>query len=368
MLTWPDPKRWGAPPWSISRGRCAKGIPRGEDYDIAVIGAGFTGLATACESLRRERQIKVVVLERGRVGDGAGGRTGGIALDGTAAGPMRGFEGCLAGLSRFLEEEKTSCDLNLNGCWEVGRTRPWKYSPIAWADSGTVRVKRMVQGGSLDPGAFLTGLLRSCRDKGADVRESATVEELEAKNGWILLRGKSGQCRAQRVAVAADAPILDLFGKNVRPYNTLALATEPLSASLLSEIGWSSQTPFYTVDFPYLWGRLTSDRRAVIGSGLIGFDKASRLGNKEPRALLADLEARVRGLHPALSHVRITHRWAGPISLTRDFRPKLTRWKECRDVAAAAGYCGHGVALSVRMARILAGALLSDEPLPPNIL
>ncbi len=361
---WPQPEQWGTPPWTPRSGKCEKGWPQEESFDLAVIGAGFTGLTTACEALRQDKKIRVVVLEQGLFGHGASGRTGGVALAGTAAGPIPGFENCLEGLSQFIEREKIPCDLKLGGCWEVGRSDPQQPSPIAWNDDGVLRVQKTVPGGALDPGAFLAGLLRTCRDKGAEVRDGVTVGELREENGWIHLLGKEGKCRARKVALSGDAPLLGLFPGEVYPYQTLAIATGPLSPTLLKEIGWASETPFYTLDLPYLWGRLTSDGKAVIGSGLVAWDNASALADPEPRELMASLEDRVHGLHPALRPVRITHRWAGPIGLTSDFRPRFMWWKDSQNVLAAAGYCGHGVALSVRMGRLLAGALLNRTPLP----
>ena len=222
----------------------------------------------------------------------------------------------------------------------------------------------MLPGGTLDPGKFLTGLVRTCRDKGAELREEVTVMELKEEHGWIVLMGKEGKCRSRKVALSGDAPLLGMFQEEVFPYQTLAIATEPLKPSLLAEIGWSSETPFYTQDLPYLWGRLTSDRKAVIGSGLVAWGNASALSDPEPLELFASLEARVHGLHPALKNIRITHRWAGPIGITSDFKPRLKWWKNSQSVLAASGYCGHGVALSVRMGSILAGALLKGTPIP----
>jgi len=364
MKIWSDPERWGASPWSFPYGRCEKGWPQGESFDLAVIGAGFTGLATACEALRHDKKLRVVVLEQFSVGQGASGRTGGVTLEGTAAGPAQGFENCLEGLSQFLEEERIECALKLGGCWEVGRSNPPQPSPIAWDDDGVLRVQRMLPGGTLDPGKFLTGLVRTCRDKGAELREEVTVMELKEEHGWIVLMGKEGKCRSRKVALSGDAPLLGMFQEEVFPYQTLAIATEPLKPSLLAEIGWSSETPFYTQDLPYLWGRLTSDRKAVIGSGLVAWGNASALSDPEPLELFASLEARVHGLHPALKNIRITHRWAGPIGITSDFKPRLKWWKNSQSVLAASGYCGHGVALSVRMGSILAGALLKGTPIP----
>jgi len=364
MKMWPDPEQWGVSPWTFPSGMCEKGWPKGESFDLAVIGAGFTGLVTSCEALRQNRRSRVVVLEQSPVGQGASGRTGGVTLEGTAAGPAQGFENCLEGLSQFLEREKIQCDLKLGGCWEVGRSNPPQHSPIAWNDDGVLSVQRTLSGGTLDPGAFLTGLVRVCRDKGVVVCEGVTVMELKEEHGWIRLLGEGGKCRARKVALSGDAPLLGMFQEEVFPYQTLAIATEPLKPSLIAEIGWSSEIPFYTQDLPYLWGRLTSDKKAVIGSGLVAWSNASTMSDPEPKELFANLEARVHGLHSALRTIRITHRWAGPIGLTSDFKPRLQWWKNSKNVLAASGYCGHGVALSVRMGSILAQSLLKGTPIP----
>ena len=76
--------------------------------------------------------------------------------------------------------------------------------------------------------------------------------------------------------------------------------------------------PFYTVDLPYLWGRVTRDGRLIFGAGLAtapsGRLRALDLREGEAAECLARLEARVRGLHPALSGVEVTARWGGPVA------------------------------------------------------
>jgi glycine/D-amino acid oxidase-like deaminating enzyme len=76
------------------------------------------------------------------------------------------------------------------------------------------------------------------------------------------------------------------------------------------------------------------------------------------------LESRVRQLHPALSSVRITHRWGGPILLTEKMRPVFRRHPRSKKVMVLAGYNGHGVALSVYLGKWAAEALLARRALP----
>jgi glycine/D-amino acid oxidase-like deaminating enzyme len=197
------------------------------------------------------------------------------------------------------------------------------------------------------------------------------------------------EIRASHVLLATNAFSLELAALRgaTQPKLTLALATAPLTAAELKAIGLSSRQPFYTIDLPYLWGRLLESNSVVFGAGLVPmptsfaalFKKSSR---KRPHAFAAPnlyrfdvckgeaaksfrrLEARVHHLHPALKAVRITHRWAGPILLTEGMRPIFRRHPRSENVIVLAGYNGHGVALSVYLGRWAAEALLGKRPLP----
>jgi len=82
---------------------------------------------------------------------------------------------------------------------------------------------------------------------------------------------------------------------------------------------------------------------------------------REGQALerLTSLEQRVRGLHPVLRRMRVTHRWGGPILITSDFLPVFGRHPQSERVIVSGGYSGHGVALGVylgeRAARVMLG-------------
>jgi glycine/D-amino acid oxidase-like deaminating enzyme len=148
--------------------------------------------------------------------------------------------------------------------------------------------------------------------------------------------------------------------------HTIAVATEPLTDAVFDAVGWATRTPFYTLDQPYLWGRVTADDRALIGAGLIarGDVENARVDSAEAGHLFDSLARRIRGLHPALSHVRITHRWMGPICFTRDSKPIIANIDNDGRVLVATGYHGHGVALSVRVGKLLAGVLAGRSCLP----
>src|SRR5262245_66557046 len=89
--------------------------------DVAVAGAGFTGLATAHYVLQHCPDLHVAVFEAWQVGAGASGRTGGLVLEDTAIGPLPGVGDCIATLHELVRTQAIACDLRVRGCWELGR-------------------------------------------------------------------------------------------------------------------------------------------------------------------------------------------------------------------------------------------------------
>ncbi len=330
---------WGSPPWSVDFRPAPGALP--DRVDFAIVGGGFSGLSAAAWLRRLAPGRSVFVLESASLGDGASGRTGGMALAGTAAGDLPGL-----------------------------------------GDGGTV-----------DPGKVLAGLARAAENAGAQIVEHAEVRSLDFSNLPRLrvrhnFRGRIQQkeIRAGQVLLATNAFSSELSGlRAAMPKLTFALATAPLSAAQLKAIGLSSRRPFYTVDLPYLWGRLLESNGIIFGAGLVppyvGAPSRFPLGDGSSKNASRDLhcydvrrgqsadrlrwlENRVRHLHPVLASVRITHRWGGPILLTEKMRPIFRRHSRSKDVMILAGYNGHGVALSVYLGKWAAEALLARRALP----
>jgi glycine/D-amino acid oxidase-like deaminating enzyme len=378
---------WGAPPWTVDFRPAPRALP--DRVDFAIVGAGFSGLSAAAWLRRFAPGRSVLVLESASLGDGASGRTGGMALSETAAGKLPGLGDVLAGYKKILRALRIDARLTLPGVWELGRSATAKkHSPISWSDSGELRAVRLVPGGTVDPGKALAGLARAAEKAGAQIVEHAEVRALDFSNPLRLhvrcnLRGRIQQkeIRAEQVLLATNAYSLELSSLRAaaEPKLTFALATAPLSAAQLKAIGLSSRRPFYTIDFPYLWGRLLESNGVIFGSGLVpapigmplriptGAHELHRYDVRRGEAAerLRWLESRVRHLHPALASVRVTHRWGGPILFTEKMLPIFRRHPRSKQVMVLAGYNGHGVALSVYLGKWAAQALLARRPLPP---
>src|SRR5256885_1417901 len=282
--------------------------------------SGFTGLAAAAILKRLAPKKSVLLLEAKTVGNGASGRTGGMVLAETAAGNLPGLGDVLKSYRRILRDLRIDADLALPGVWEIARgdrsmdgkkIKPLRNSSIDWSDSGRVRIVKKVPGGTVDPGKVVDGLARAAVRGGALLAENAEVVGIQPKSALQLQvhwrhRGRIVRklITANRILLATNAGALHLAGKIFHtppdPKLTFALATAPLTKKQIAALGLSSGRPFYTLDLPYLCGRLfetrsfrkksqSRNRRMIFGSGLVpGFGES--LSKRNARNLWSGLE------------------------------------------------------------------------------
>jgi len=312
----------------------------------------------------------VAVLEAGRPGAGASGRTGGVALDETAAGPLPGLGAVLDGFIEALDEFQIQCDLQRTGAWEISRHHGRSHSPLAWQDSGLLRVAHEVPGATLDPGLLLAGLARAAEARGAGIYQHTRVRELRFERP-LRLELHAGELHAHQVLLAVNGTehSLSPWPTAARAFFTLATATAPLTDQQMAALCGQPLRPFYTIDLPYLWGRPLPGKRILFGGGLVAADSEAELAavdvqQGEAARGLASLQARVRGLVPALASVEFAHSWGGPILFSLSARPFLCRHPQSPQVVVLGGYTGQGVAQSVYLARWALEALVGRRPLP----
>src|SRR5271170_5264692 len=125
-------RAWGEIPWHDQPYRPRTGGPIGE-ADVVIIGGGFTGLSAAYHLAKRGAAI--TLLEAETFGSGASARTGGLVLEGTAAGVRPGADDCVPFLERLVAEHHLECGLELPGCWLIGHTDSGSPKALPWQDN-----------------------------------------------------------------------------------------------------------------------------------------------------------------------------------------------------------------------------------------
>jgi gamma-glutamylputrescine oxidase len=363
--------QWGEAPWprgpELASAPATSGNPHGNP-DVAIIGAGLTGTSTALHLARRG--IRCAVYEAGLIADGASGRTGGLVLEGTAAGLLEEVDACVPGLARLVADEGIDCNLALPGCWEIEHRKTAPARMLPWSDAGRpVCIAKNVGGGVVQPAALTMGLARAALRAGADIRQHTRVTRISLEPELALEVG------AERITpghiVIANNAWINATLPDTPPLAsclTFACATEPLDAATLSAIGLERGIPFYTTDLPYLWGRTMPDGGVLFGAGLV-FGAPAELEHDdvlegESHGVLERLQQRVRELHPSLAKVRFSAAWGGPIAFADDMIPLLGAHPRHPRVMVSGGYAGHGVALSVRAGELLTLAIADGCPLP----
>ncbi len=360
--------------------------------DLAVVGAGFTGLWTALLAKEQDPAGDVVVLEAGTTGARASGRNGGVCMASLTHGFSRGEElfprenrrlaefgnENLAAIERAVRELSIDCGWERTGELEIA-SAPWHIDglretferaeragvPGTWLDGEELRAEIHSptyhagfwhhDAAILDPARLAWGLARACEERGVRIYEGTPVTALARAGGGVELRTPWGVVRAQRVVLATNAfrPLLRRLRLHVVPVYDYALMTEPLSAEQLAAIGWSRRQALADAGYMFHYYRLTEDQRILWGGWDAVYYRGRRvLTEYEDRP---DLHAKLAGhflrTFPQLEGLRFTHRWAGAIDTCSRF---CQFWGTALDGRASyvLGYTGAGVAASRFGARV----------------
>ncbi|WP_338315997.1 FAD-binding oxidoreductase [Streptomyces bohaiensis] len=395
------------PPWSAAPAAPTAPAARVTDdltVDIAVVGAGLAGLATAHHLLDRDPSADVAVVDARRPAAGASGR--GTGLLGPRVGPpidvaVRRFGPSVARAAHLASEAAVADVVAL--CSAVGAAaglRPGGQivatrsaaglAALARQDAAyrslgltvpvlsSAEIRRRVGvpyhagllypgAATLDPAALTRALAAACAAKGARLLGDSPLLGLRPGDGRTPteLRFAAGTLRARKVvlAVNADAGRLGLPVGTVLPLRVHALATAPLPPELRAALGGESGTALIDSAAPAPYFRLTPEGRLVVGGGRVSHaplpDEEDAASRDAARRLL---EQRLRRLHPALAEVPVAYRWSGRIGMTADGLPVVGRVGGHPDIWYIGGCCGHGLAMSAAHGRYVASHLTGPAP------
>jgi glycine/D-amino acid oxidase-like deaminating enzyme len=366
------------------------------DADVAIVGAGFTGLSAAIAL--RATGHSVVVLEQSHVGFGASGRNAGhltpvIGKDLPTLATL--FRRRADALIALVEQavghvERTIADHGIDcGYAPVGNVlaavHPKQHAMLDKAAKAAATVGLssvllepadmrardlpaaftrgllMERGGILDPGRYVRGLRRVAEAAQALVFEKTPVLKIDEGSPATLVT-PGGRVRARTVVLATNAytPALGWLRGTIARFHVDLFATAPLSAAQRTAIGWRGREGIYTAHEMLESYRLTDDDRIVGGAKTVRYGFDGRALADDP-ATFAFIEAAFRDRFPALRDVRVTHRWGGPIAFALDFLPAVGVTGAFRNVFYSVGYAGHGIAMASYAGTMLADLLLGRD-------
>ncbi|MFC7331284.1 NAD(P)/FAD-dependent oxidoreductase [Marinactinospora rubrisoli] len=381
-------------------------LPGSADYDVCVVGAGYTGLWTAYYLKKAQPDLRIALLEREFAGFGASGRNGGW-LSAHLAGSRERYaaphgKGGVIALQRAMmaavdeviqvaAAEEIDADI-VKGGMRVVATNPaqrarlqeevrflqeWGYWPediyLLEHDheprlrvDGTVVAAHSPHAARIQPARLVLGLARTVERLGADIFENTPVTEIRPRDGDQPAAAvtEHGTVRAGHVIVATEAFTASLHGQRARwqPVGSAMIVTEPLSADTWRHIGWEGREVLRDAAHAHVYAQRTADDRIAIGGR--GAPYRIRAGSDtngatQPQAI-AELWRALARLFPAASDAPVAHAWSGALGVPRDWCPTVDL-DPATGLGWAGGYVDSGVTASNLAGRTLRDLVLDRQ-------
>jgi glycine/D-amino acid oxidase-like deaminating enzyme len=328
---------------------------------------------------RYEPELRIVVVEREIAGFGASGRNGGWC---SALFPVRhgdemrnALVQAVHDVGQWCEDDGVDAHYARGGALSLARTeahvqrlRAEPYTTWLDADEVTDHVHaREVLGAAYDPdcatlhpGRLVRGLARAAEKQGVTIYEQTEVRRIAAHR----VMTDRGCVHADVVVRATEGwtPTLRGLQRALIPVYSLVIATEPLSAAVWDDVGWTGREALTDGRRLIIYGQRTADDRIVFGGRGAPYHFRSRIqpGFDRDDGVFAALRDALVNLFPVLGDVRITHSWGGPLGVPRDFHPSVG-FDQATGIAWAGGYVGDGVAASHLAGRTLADLILRRD-------
>lgn len=392
------------------RGLAGRVLEADDSCEVAIIGAGYTGLSAAYH-LARDHDIDVRVLDAGHIGWGASGRNGGFCCMG---GTSLGSEGLIRKYGaeharQYYQAQQAAVELVRNivvdedidaqmagdtelevahsprAMTELARLVEMQTSVLG-IDADVISAERFrreyfdasEQFGAarqrptfgLHPLRYVLGLARAAERHGARLHPESEVVAWRKEGDRHILSTRAATIRSRYVIMATNGFMPEDLSARFRgrplPMISAIVVTRPLSDAELAAHDWKTHTPAITSRNVMNYFRLLPDKRFLFGGR-----GSSRGGDGEAESTYHSLAARLRQLWPAWEQVAIDYRWHGLICFTRRQTPAIGRLADDPSVFFAFGYHGNGVNTASwagqQVASWLAGSSSGDTSIPDSL-
>lgn len=378
------PESWYAASAPIVAARSS--LKGDHQYDVVIVGSGFTGLSAALKLL--QCGYRVAVIEAHRVGWGASGRNGGQLGSGQRADQEtleeRHGEGHAKQLWELAEESKNlvkklidqhgiDCDYQPGIINTDHRKRfsastrryvellhsKYDYRDIRYVESeelSDLLGTSHYTSGSVDTGAghlhplkYALGLADAVSDAGGEIFENSLVEDIQY-GGKLTVRTSDGSLKADSLVFACNGYLGSLnrtVASKVMPINNFIIATRPLGADLNKTILRQNMA--------------VADSRFVVnyyrksGDGRLLFGGRESYGYRFPNDIRSYVRGAMLDIYPQLATTGIEFGWGGTLAITMNRMPHISALAP--NVYSASGYSGHGVGMATLSGYLVAEAI-----------
>lgn len=363
--------------------------------DVAIIGAGLTGIWTAYYLQKRDPGLRIVLLDKHTTGFGASGRNGGwasalfpqttpalVARYGydAAKGLRDAMVETIGEIGRVIEAESIDCDFARVGTLiyartplqekmlraEVAETRELGIDQLDWLDKTQVHAAG-ARGATfthdcarVHPAKLVAGMARVIESRGATIYEHTTVESWTT--GKVVT--DRGTVTARHIINATEgygASIAQTH-RRILPLYSLMIATAPLPDAVWDEIGLQHGHTFSDGRNLIIYGQRTADNRFAFGGRGARYHLGSAIKPEydASASVFGHLERTLSEMFPQAGKLDVTHRWGGPLGVPRDWHAHVS-YDHASGIGSAGGYVGDGLSTTNLAGRTLADLITRHD-------
>lgn len=374
-------------------------LPGNLTADVAIVGAGYTGLWTAYYLKKAKPELRVVIIEQRHAGYGASGRNGGWLTNSITGGReqyverygrdaaerfQRAMNETVDEVIRVAKAEGIAADIKKGGEFNVAYTpaqearirafaaseQQWRYTDLELLEAAEATAKINVQNtraavwhphaARIQPAKLAAGLAAAVERLGVEIYENTRAVEIAPRQ----VRTTHGTVRADYIVRATEGFTANLRGLHRLwlPMNSSLIATEPLPQSVWDELHWSEGEVLGDFAHVYMYAQRTADDRIAIGGRGVPYKYGSRTDTdgQTPEVTVRTLSEILHRFFPATREAKIDHVWSGVLGVPRDWSATVGLDKQT-GIAWGGGYVGTGVTSTNLAGRTITDLILGND-------
>ena len=371
------------------------------ETDVAIIGAGFSGLWTAYYLKKLMPNSRIVIIDANEVGFGASGRNGGWcsgfmpnSIDELAE--LHGREAAiemyrqsfatLDEIESVLVNENIDCDFHRGGtiCGatnsvqasrvtsEIAKFHDFGFTDDDLCELSQSEVEHRINVSNLQlasytphcavihPAKLVNGLVNAVERLGVKIYENSPVTQYQSGS----IKTDHVTCRAQLIIRATEGftSSIKTHRRTLAPLYSYMIATSPLNESQLQTLGWKNRETYHDARNMIIYCQLTADKRIAFGGRGAPYHFASRVKpSYDTHPLIHEKICNsMRKIFEKIGDLEITHKWGGPLGVPRNWNPSVN-FDARSGLGSLGGYVGDGVAASNLAARTMAHLIAEDN-------